>query len=60
MGAVIALMFKIPKRINSALMAFGGGALLFAVTIELYGHALNEYDEYVLCRPCLLLSFREQ
>jgi hypothetical protein len=27
------------------MMAFGAGALLFAVTVELYGHALNEVKE---------------
>jgi len=31
--------------ICAAMMAFGAGALLFAVTVELYGHALHEVHE---------------
>ncbi len=41
LGAAIGLWTKPSKRVTSALMAFGGGALLFALTIELFGHALH-------------------
>jgi len=47
----------------AALVAFGGGALLFAVTVELYGHALHEvahgslgYTEMVTTVACALLG----
>jgi CRP-like cAMP-binding protein len=41
LGAVIGLWTKPSRKITSALMAFGAGALLFALTIELFGHALH-------------------
>jgi len=41
LGAVAGLWTKPPRKVTSALMAFGGGALLFALTIELFGHALH-------------------
>ncbi len=42
LGALLGIWLKPPKRVTSALMAFGGGALLFALTIELFGHALHK------------------
>jgi len=49
--------------IVAALVAFGGGALLFAVTVELYGHALHEvahgtlgYTEMCTTVFCALLG----
>ena len=44
-GAALGLWTQPPKRITSALMAFGGGALLFALTIELFGHALHKASD---------------
>lgn len=41
LGALLGIWLLPPKRVTSALMAFGGGALLFALTIELFGHALH-------------------
>jgi CRP-like cAMP-binding protein len=38
LGALIGIWLKPGRKINSILMAFGGGALLFALTIELFGH----------------------
>merc|ERR1719329_238465 len=32
-------------RMCALMMAFGAGALLFAVTVELYGHALHQVDQ---------------
>ena len=40
-GALLGLRFRPPKKVTSALMAFGGGALLFALTLELFGHVLH-------------------
>merc|ERR1719453_1934245 len=49
--------------IVAAIVAFGAGALLFAVTVELYGHALHEvahgslgYTEMVTTVACALLG----
>jgi zinc transporter ZupT len=51
-GAVVGIKLKriMEKNENdgqiiAATMAFGAGALLFAVTVELYGHALHEVHE---------------
>ncbi|MEW5909212.1 MAG: cyclic nucleotide-binding domain-containing protein [Thermodesulfobacteriota bacterium] len=41
LGAVVGLWAKPLRRMTSALMAFGGGALLFALTIELFAHSLH-------------------
>ena len=41
LGAVIGLWSRPGQKTTSALMAFGAGALLFALTIELFGHALH-------------------
>jgi zinc transporter ZupT len=46
-GAVLGMYLKVSRRVNSALLAFGAGALLFAITIELYGHAICEYEQKV-------------
>ncbi len=40
-GAVIGLWTRPSQRVTSALMAFGGGALLFALTIELFAHSMH-------------------
>jgi CRP-like cAMP-binding protein len=40
-GAVIGLWSKPSQKVTSSLMAFGGGALLFALTIELFAHSLH-------------------
>lgn len=39
MGASLGLAARPGPRMSSALMAFGGGALLFALTIEIVAHA---------------------
>ena len=43
-GALLGIYLKVSRRVNSALLAFGAGALLFAITIELYGHAICEHE----------------
>lgn len=42
MGAALGLWARPNRKITSSLMAFGGGALLFALSIELFGHVLHE------------------
>ncbi|MBW1803809.1 MAG: cyclic nucleotide-binding domain-containing protein, partial [Deltaproteobacteria bacterium] len=45
LGAIIGLWSSPSRKITSALMAFGGGALLFALTIELFAHSLHRSHE---------------
>lgn len=45
LGALIGLWTSPSKKVTSALMAFGGGALLFALTIELFAHSLHRAHE---------------
>jgi len=45
LGAILGLWSKPKRKVVSSLMAFGGGALLFALTIELFGHALHESSD---------------
>ena len=46
LGALIGLVLKPERKITSALMAFGAGALLFALTIELFSESLHLGKEY--------------
>lgn len=41
-GAALGMLAMPPKKVTSALMAFGAGALLFALSIELFGGILEE------------------
>lgn len=42
-GAWLGIYFSpVKDKVCALMMAFGAGALLFAVTVELYGHALHE------------------
>ncbi len=56
-GAALGLALQPSKRLTSAMMAFGGGALLFALTIELFGHALDKASDAhgVISDPKMLL-----
>ena len=45
LGALFGVFLKPNKKINSAFMAFGAGALLFALTIELFGKAIHESEQ---------------
>lgn len=40
-GAMLGLWTQPSRKVTSLLMAFGGGALLFALSIELFGHAVH-------------------
>jgi len=46
LGAWIGLVGKPGRKITSALMAFGAGALLFALTLELFAQALEHAHEH--------------
>lgn len=45
-GALLGIIWKPKQKINSAFMAFGAGALLFALTIELFGHVPHHVEEH--------------
>ncbi|MCB0421530.1 MAG: cyclic nucleotide-binding domain-containing protein [Bdellovibrionales bacterium] len=46
LGALLGIWWKPKQKINSAFMAFGAGALLFALTIELFGHVPHHVHEH--------------
>lgn len=48
LGALLGLLWRPGSRISSAFMAFGAGALLFALSIELLGHVPHFVEEYGL------------
>ncbi|MGK0298593.1 MAG: CRP-like cAMP-binding protein [Gammaproteobacteria bacterium] len=45
-GAFLGLWLRPGRKINSIFMAFGGGALLFALTIELFGHVPHHVESH--------------
>lgn len=45
-GAFLGLWLRPRRKINSIFMAFGGGALLFALTIELFGHVPHHVESH--------------
>lgn len=46
LGALLGLWWPPRRRLGSALTAFGAGALLFALTIELFGHVPHHVDSH--------------
>jgi hypothetical protein len=46
LGALLGIWLKPKQAINSAFMAFGAGALLFALTIELFGHVPHHAENH--------------
>jgi len=46
LGAAIGLWLKPTRKINAVFMAFGAGALLFALTIELFGHVPHHVEKH--------------
>lgn len=46
LGAAIGLWLKPRRKINAVFMSFGAGALLFALTIELFGHVPHHVEEH--------------
>ncbi|MBN2120306.1 MAG: cyclic nucleotide-binding domain-containing protein [Candidatus Omnitrophica bacterium] len=53
-GSAIGLAAKPNAKITSAFMAFGGGALLFALTIEIVAHSFHLVGFMPLALGCLL------
>jgi len=54
LGAFVALVWAPRPRVVAALMAFGGGALLAALTLDLVGEALHKNAFYALAGGCLV------
>ena len=46
LGAFLGVWLNPKKKVNSVCMAFGAGALLFALTIELFGHVPHYVEEH--------------
>lgn len=46
LGALLGLWLKPGRKVGSSFTAFGAGALLFALTIELFGHVPHYVDEH--------------
>lgn len=57
LGAIAARFWSPGNRIIAALMAFGGGALLAALTIDLVGEALDRDHYFQLAIGCLIGGF---
>lgn len=44
-GALVGVSFKVSDKFNGLIMAFGAGALLFAVAIEMFAAGIREMEE---------------
>ena len=49
LGAITALLWRLEARVIAAMMAFGGGALLAALTLDLVAPALQQGHYAALC-----------
>jgi len=56
-GALIGISVKPPKKVTAGLMAFGGGALLAALTLELVGPAFEHSGFYPLAGGAVVGGF---
>ena len=54
LGAIVARFWVPSDRAIAALMAFGAGALLSALTIDLVGNALEEGEFFALAGGAIL------
>ena len=54
LGSVIGLTTRPSAKVTSALMAFGGGALLFALTIEIIAHSFEVAGFLPLALGCVV------
>ncbi|GAB4380591.1 MAG: hypothetical protein Kow0042_30770 [Calditrichia bacterium] len=54
LGAFTSRLWKPKDRVVAFMMAFGGGALLAALTIDLVGEALERGDFYILALGCII------
>ena len=57
LGALVALAWIPRPRVTAAMMAFGGGALLAALTLDLVGEAMRKGHFYPLAAGSLLGCF---
>ncbi len=57
LGTITSAFWKPGDRVMAFLMAFGGGALLAALTIDLVGSALKKGHFQVLAIGCIFRSF---
>ena len=46
LGASLGLIWQPSQKVNSSFMAFGAGALLFALSIELFGHIPHHVEKH--------------
>lgn len=46
LGALLGILWQPKSKLNSAFMAFGAGALLFALSVELFGHVPHHAKEH--------------
>ena len=53
-GSVLGLATRPNAKVTSALMAFGGGALLFALTIEIVAHSFEQVGFGPLALGCVI------
>ncbi len=54
MGAITSIFWSPSERVVAVMMAFGAGALLAALTIDLVGNALSEGHFYPLALGCII------
>ncbi len=54
LGAVVAMLWVPRQKVIAGLMAFGGGALLAALTIDLVAEKLAQGEFYPLAAGCIL------
>ncbi len=54
LGSIIGLSARPNAKITSAFMAFGGGALLFALTIEIVAHSFSKVCFWPLAFGCVI------
>ena len=59
LGAILGLLWRPGSRISSAFMAFGAGALLFALSIELLGHVPHYVEEHSLTALAVVIGQRD-
>eukprot|EP00961_Rhodomonas_salina_P018382 247099-Rhodomonas_salina.1 len=45
-GAFIGLYKKPPAKVSATMMSFGAGALLFALSIELFGRTIAQKEHF--------------
>ncbi|MBI5541069.1 MAG: cyclic nucleotide-binding domain-containing protein [Bacteroidia bacterium] len=54
LGALLSFIWKPKSKITAALMAFGGGALLAALTIDLVAVAVHNGHFWILAMGCII------